>query len=76
MTDKCNAVPNVAAGYAGIPRSNWIQRIRTMLALHRTRVDLSQLSDDQLYDIGLTRDDVDAELERPMWDVPSNWRRH
>lgn len=76
MTDKCNAMPNVTAAYGIAPRSNWIQRIRTMLALHRTRIDLSHLSDEQLSDIGLTRDDVDAELERPVWDVPSNWRRH
>lgn len=75
MTDKSNARPNVTAAYSIAPRSNWIQRIMTMLALHRTRIDLSKLSDEQLSDIGLTRDDVVAELERPVWDVPPNWRR-
>ncbi|MGN7870523.1 DUF1127 domain-containing protein [Paracoccus sp. 22332] len=47
----------------------------TMLALRRSRLDLAHLSDDQLRDIGLTRDQVAAEIARPIWDVPANWRR-
>ncbi|WEF22961.1 DUF1127 domain-containing protein [Paracoccus sp. S3-43] len=47
----------------------------TLLTLRRSRLDLASLSDDQLRDIGLTRDQVAAEIARPIWDVPANWRR-
>lgn len=54
---------------------SWGRRILTMLSVRRSRLDLSQLSDAQLSDIGLSRDQVAQEIARPLWDVPSNWRR-
>ncbi|RJE86668.1 DUF1127 domain-containing protein [Paracoccus onubensis] len=45
-----------------------------MFDVRKTRIDLSRLSDDQLKDVGLTRDDVEAELARKIWDVPAHWR--
>ncbi|TGN68288.1 DUF1127 domain-containing protein [Paracoccus gahaiensis] len=46
-----------------------------MFDVRRTRLDLDRLTDDQLRDIGLTREDVEAEMNRPLWDVPAHWRR-
>ena len=38
--------------------------------LHQQRVELGTLSDDALKDMGLSRADVYAEMERPFWDDP------
>lgn len=57
------------------PRHGLIGRVLTMLEVRRTRTALSRLNDSQLCDIGLRRDQVDAEIQRPIWDVPQNWRR-
>jgi uncharacterized protein YjiS (DUF1127 family) len=65
----------VVAGTGILPRPRLLERLLTMFDVRRTRIDLARLSDDQLHDIGLTRDEVRAELDRPIWDVPLNWRR-
>ena len=60
----------------GVPAHlSWGKRILTLLSLRRSRQDLAYLSDVQLRDIGLTRDQVTHEIARPIWDVPANWRR-
>ena len=74
MTPK-NALLRVMTGHGILPRPWWVERALTMFDVRRTRIDLSRLSDDQLRDIGLTREQVEAELSRPVWDVPANWRR-
>ncbi|SNR56927.1 DUF1127 domain-containing protein [Paracoccus sediminis] len=63
------------AGDGFLPRPSLGKRILTALSVRRSRLDLSQLGDDQLRDIGLTRDQVTQEIARPIWDVPRNWRR-
>jgi len=45
------------------------------LAVARQRRDLGRLDDAALADLGLSRADVSAELTRPIWDVPDQWRR-
>lgn len=50
------------------------KRIAVLMAVRRSRNELSHLTDTQLLDIGLTRDAAEAELQRPIWDVPANWR--
>lgn len=75
MTQKSSAMLRVMTGNGIIPRPNWIERILTMFDVRKTRVDLSKLTDKQLRDVGLTREDVEAELACPVWDVPPNWRR-
>lgn len=45
------------------------------LSLFRSRRSLASLSDHQLADIGLTREEANAEAKRPIWDVPMGWRR-
>jgi uncharacterized protein YjiS (DUF1127 family) len=75
MTSKSNAAFRVAAGHGLVPRPTWLERILTMFDVRRSRLDLADLTDAQLLDIGLTRDDVEREVSRPIWDVPPHWRR-
>ncbi|ODT60944.1 MULTISPECIES: DUF1127 domain-containing protein [Paracoccus] len=75
MSARSTALLRVVTGHGIIPRKPWLERLLTMLDVRRTRIDLSRLSDDHLRDIGLTRDDVEAEIARPLWDVPRHWRR-
>jgi uncharacterized protein YjiS (DUF1127 family) len=75
MTTRPAAMLRIITGQGMVPRPGWLERILTMFDVRRTRIDLSRLSDDQLRDVGLTRDQVEAELSRPAWDVPPNWRR-
>ena len=44
-------------------------------ATWRQRKELSELDDDRLRDLGLTRKDAATEAKRPIWDVPALWTR-
>jgi uncharacterized protein YjiS (DUF1127 family) len=74
MSFKTTASLSLAAGL-GKSRPSLGKRILNLISLRRSRLDLGSLTDEQLRDIGLTRDQVAKEIERPIWDVPSNWRR-
>lgn len=43
-----------------------------MDALRRERLELANLSDEQLKDIGITPDQAQIEASRPSWDLPTN----
>lgn len=75
MTIRTNAMLRVVTGQGLIPRPRLLERLLTMFDVQRTRIDLSRLDDERLRDIGLSREEVEAELSRPVWDVPANWRR-
>lgn len=75
MTVRSQALLRVVTGHGIVPRASWLERILTMFDVRRTRIDLSHLSEQHLRDIGLTREDVEAEMNRPLWDVPAHWRR-
>ncbi|MCY1182131.1 hypothetical protein D3C76_1415900 [compost metagenome] len=47
-----------------------VARLRRWQELHRQRKQLAALSDYMLKDIGLTRADIEQEIERPFWDDP------
>jgi len=49
-------------------------RLWGFVELFRQRRHLAQLSDDQLNDIGVTRDAAETEANRPIWDAPHHWR--
>jgi uncharacterized protein YjiS (DUF1127 family) len=49
--------------------------IATYLRLARQRRDLAQLDDARLEDLGLSRREALREAQRPIWDVPSNWKK-
>lgn len=44
--------------------------LRRWSALSRQRRQLAALSDDALKDIGLSRADIETEINRPFWDEP------
>ena len=50
-------------------------RIRRALSLHSERQAFRRMDDALLRDIGLTRDQAMKEAARPIWDVPTTWRR-
>lgn len=75
MSFKTAGSLSLLAGHGLSARPTWGKRILTMLSVRRSRLDLAHLSDEQLRDIGLNRDQVGAEIARPIWDVPTNWRR-
>ncbi len=49
---------------------SWVNRISRWRLLHRQRMELASLSDDALKDMGLSRADIQQEVERPFWDDP------
>ena len=52
---------------------NFFGKLANMMAAHKTRKDLKNLSEAQLVDIGITAEEAAAEASRPFWDAPSNW---
>ncbi|CAI8925029.1 MULTISPECIES: DUF1127 domain-containing protein [Pseudomonas syringae group] len=58
---------HVQAGRALISLKRHVQR---WLELHRQRRLLAQMSDGALKDLGLSRADIQQEVERPFWDDP------
>ncbi|MGR2739612.1 DUF1127 domain-containing protein [Billgrantia sp. Q4P2] len=53
---------------------HWIRRVKHQVQLRRERTQLQELSDHQLRDIGLTRQQANREARRPFWD-DIGWRR-
>ncbi|MFC5587182.1 DUF1127 domain-containing protein [Nitratireductor kimnyeongensis] len=48
---------------------SWLCRLTLALERHWQRRDLTDLTDEQLRDVGLTRRDVERECAKPFWDV-------
>lgn len=59
----------------GRPRMRVFAGLFLALSAARQRRRLGQLDDHLLNDIGLDRPTAEAEAARPLWDVPSHWRR-
>lgn len=52
----------------GLPKSlHWLRVIGIWMERRRQRATLGQLNDHMLADIGLSRDDVWQETEKPFW---------
>jgi len=45
-----------------------------LIALYRSRRALARLDNRALEDVGLTEFTARLEADRPVWDVPQNWR--
>lgn len=49
----------------------WVKRLwdwlMTRMAKRRSRIDLSELTDDQLADIGVTAEEARREASQPFW---------
>lgn len=46
------------------------ERLSLMLEISRERRALARADEKTLSDLGLTRDEAEAEARRPFWDVP------
>lgn len=59
------------AGIGAIPLRVWakvfVAIMRARLEKHRSRRHLRELTDDQLFDIGVTRDQARREADKPIW---------
>ena len=51
-----------------------IETVARAARIHRGRQALLSLSDAQLQDIGMTRDEAEREARRPFWDAPTHWK--
>lgn len=56
------------SGAGGARWHRWLQALGRMLERRRTRMALSDLTDEQLKDIGLSRSQAYREVSRPFWD--------
>lgn len=48
--------------------------LTAMIVAWRTRQQLKALDDRALADVGITREQAEIEVKRPIWDVPHTWR--
>jgi uncharacterized protein YjiS (DUF1127 family) len=51
-----------------------IARLFAALQVRRERLHLAALDEHMLTDIGLTRDEAEAEARLPLWDAPAHWK--
>lgn len=56
-------------------RAGFIARLRMALEARSQRRALARFDARMLRDIGVSRAQAEAEVNRPLWDVPSNWLR-
>ena len=52
---------------SSVPRPRLRALLETWLARERSRKHLAALDDRMLADVGLSRDDVQAEVRKPFW---------
>lgn len=53
---------------------SFLTKLMAMIAVRKQRIDLANLTPSQLADIGISTKDALHEVQKPLWDVPSNWR--
>lgn len=76
MAQSSKALLRVVTGHGIISRPAWLERLLTAFDRRETVLDLDRISDQQLQDLGLTRAEVKAEMDRrPEWDAPLHWHR-
>ena len=56
------------------PRAGLLGTLRRMIAVRRQRLELADLDEAALKDLGITPDEARREAGRPAWDVPDFWR--
>lgn len=55
-------------------RIGLFERLSILAAVTRQRRALARLDAHQLADLGLSPEAAQREANRPIWDVPANWR--
>ena len=56
-------------------RPSFLTRLNVWINLAAERRQLASLTEEQRFDLGLTKNDVTEEANRPFWDVPATWRQ-
>ena len=59
----------------GSPRRTLSGLLAHVFSVRAQRRKLARLDDEALNDLGITRSEAEREARRPIWDVPSHWRR-
>ncbi|MEN0002479.1 MAG: DUF1127 domain-containing protein [Pseudomonadota bacterium] len=60
---------------SGRARPGILGMVLKAYSIWRERQCLNTLDDHLLRDVGLTRNDVESETNRPIWDAPNRWMR-
>ena len=63
----------VVTGQGIIPRPHWLERLMTGLDRTAPVIDPAQLTDKQLADLGLSRDDILRFDDAAGWNPPEYW---
>lgn len=64
----------ISSHVAHRPAGGLPARLLALGSLWRSRRVLAELDAHRLADLGLTASEASAESNRPVWDVPENWR--
>lgn len=70
-----NQHTSLALPFLAAPRRFVRCSLPAFLALRRSRRALSNLSEAQLRDVGISHKEAQAEAARPIWDAPAHWKR-
>lgn len=69
INDGCKpSVPPLGRRASGFTLRSVLRRVETWLGKRRSRLALLQLTDEQLRDVGISRDEARREGLRPFWD--------
>lgn len=64
----------VASRHSSRPARSFWATLSGLMTVHASRTKLSKLDDSLLSDIGVTRDQANAEAGRAFWDAPQHWK--
>ena len=73
QTRRTNSLRTPATGNLSL--KVFLAHFLTLQAIWRERRTLNALSQEQLKDIGQTRQSAESEARRPAWDAPNRWLR-
>ncbi|MEC9244458.1 DUF1127 domain-containing protein [Nitratireductor rhodophyticola] len=69
INDGCKpSAPPLGRKASGFTLRSVLRRVETWLGKRRSRLALLQLTDEQLRDVGISRDEARREGLRPFWD--------
>ena len=73
MSSRSHTVSNIKCG--PVRRRSFLGLIDGLFALRRQRIQLAEMDDRILRDIGISRSEALREADRPVWDAPHHWMK-